>query len=77
MNPHLQESFARIFATHPSVPKRSLNDDDVYIIDLARRCIVSQYGPSSARNGVTVKPGHAVLKGMQLRHSKLIDMGAA
>jgi hypothetical protein len=81
MHAHLQENFARIFATIPSVPKAatSLNDDDFYVIDLTRRSIVSSFGSASATaqvarsQGVPLKAGQALMRGMQLRYSGLID----
>jgi hypothetical protein len=80
MNTHLHDTFARIFATNPAVPRQSINDDDIYVIDVSERRIVREYGSSSATArdartfGITVKPGQAALKGLQLKGSGLIDL---
>jgi hypothetical protein len=80
MHTQLHPSFARILATNPAVPRQSINDDDVYIVDLNKRVIVREYGPSSstvrdARTlGVLVKLGQAAVKGLQLKGSGLVDL---
>lgn len=50
-----------------------LNDDDLYIVNVRTKEIVSRYGCKSVpaaqarMQGLTVKPGHALLTGMQAR----------
>jgi hypothetical protein len=87
MHTHLHENFARIFATNPAVPaptdRREINDDDCYLIDIPRRVIVGHYGSSSATaqvartQGIPLRPGQALLRGMQLKGSGLVDLEAA
>ncbi|AFU45864.1 hypothetical protein C380_10815 [Acidovorax sp. KKS102] len=84
---NVHDTFQRIFATNPAVPQKmtrsEINDDDTYVIDVARRTIVGQYGPSSATaqvartQGLPLRPGQALLRGMQLKGSGLIDLEAA
>lgn len=51
-------------------------------IDLRHRTIVGQYGPSSATaqvartRGIPLFPGQALVKGMQLKGSGLVDLEA-
>lgn len=65
---------AQCLAAQPFAPPSSLNDDDLYIVDLKTLKPVTSYGCASAtardarQCGVVVKPGQALLKGMQLRH---------
>lgn len=69
--PHI---LSQVLAAQPFAPPPSLNDDDLYIVDLKTLKPVTSYGCSSAtardarQCGVAVKPGQALLKGMQLRH---------
>ncbi len=86
MHTHLQENFARIFATNPAVPQASrneINDDDTYLIDIPRRVIVGHYGSASATahvartHGIPLRPGQALLRGLQLKGSGLVDLEAA
>ena len=57
--------------------KHSFNDDDLYLIDLSKRRVITSYGASSesaraARSqGIPVKPGQALLKDMQAKHMEL------
>ena len=84
MHTHLQENFARIFATNPAVPaptdRREINDDDTYLIDIPRRVIVGHYGSASATaqvartHGIPLRPGQALLRGLQLKGSGLVDL---
>lgn len=84
---HVHDTFQRIFATNPATPPKmtrsEINDDDTYVIDVTRRTIVGQYGPSSATaqvartQGIPLRPGQALLRGMQLKGSGLIDLEAA
>lgn len=65
-------------ALRPFAPAASavhnLNDDDLYIVDVHTKAIVSRYGCKSVpaaqarMQGLTVKPGHALLTGMQAQH---------
>lgn len=57
-----------------AISRPSLNDDDIYVIDLHTRKIVDQLGSSSImamaiRSGTLwgVKPGQALVRGMQAR----------
>jgi hypothetical protein len=80
----LNHVFQSIFATTPGVPQQisrsEINDDDTYVIDLIRRKIMGQYGPGSATaqvartEGIPLRPGQALLRGMQLKGSGLVDM---
>lgn len=69
----LNATFERILATNPAVPPKHINDDDFYVYDLMRRRIVEEYGSGCSmaqtiRNkGLEVKPGQALLRGMQLK----------
>ncbi|WP_416406490.1 hypothetical protein RCH27_08365 [Paracidovorax citrulli] len=60
-------------AARPSMPQQSINDDDLYVIDVRTRAVITSYGASSETArvariaGIQVKPGQALLKGMQLR----------
>lgn len=51
----------------------ALNDDDYYVIDLRTRTVLAEYGASSpsaqaARSvGLNVKPGQALVRGIQAR----------
>ena len=84
---NVHSTFQRIFAAHPSVPKMtqrsSINDDDCYIVDIPRRTIVGHYGSSSAAahvartQGIPLRPGQALLRGLQLKGSGLVDLEAA
>ncbi len=84
---NVHDTFQRIFATNPATPPKmtrsEINDDDTYVIDVTRRTIVGQYGPSSATaqvartQGIPLRPGQALLRGMQLKGSGLIDLEAA
>lgn len=73
MHTHLQENFARIFETSPAVPRKQINDDSFYVYDLMGKRIVEEYGCSCSmaqtiRNqGLEVKPGQALLRGLQLK----------
>ena len=68
--PHV---FRQVLAAQPFAPP-SLNDDDLYVVDLKTLQPVTSYGCASAtardarHSGVAVRPGQALLKGMQLRH---------
>lgn len=59
------------FAPPPAL--RSLNDDDIYVVNLRTRTVVQEYGASSASaaaaraEGLPLKPGHALVTGMQAR----------
>lgn len=61
-------------AVTPGREPRKLNDDDLYIVDIRTLEPVTSYANSSATardaryNGVAVKPGQALLKGLQLRN---------
>jgi hypothetical protein len=55
-------------------PTQSLNDDDIYVIDLTTRKIVEQHGSGTVaahamRSGAVwgVRPGQALLRGLQAR----------
>lgn len=60
-------------ALAPFAPPPVLNDDDIYVINLRTRTIVQEYGASSpmaqrARSqGLTIKPGHALVTGLTAR----------
>ena len=62
-------------AAQPFMPplEQDLNDDDLYVVDVRTQTVIKSYGASSetarvARvTGLEVKPGQALLKGMQLR----------
>lgn len=68
---NLPDAIARSLA--PFVPPQRLNDDDLYVIDLRAKKIIEEIGASSpsasaARvNGLNVKPGQALLGGLQAR----------
>lgn len=57
----------------PPMPPQAINDDDLYVIDVRTRAVITSYGASSEAArvariaGLQVKPGQALLKGMQLR----------
>lgn len=57
----------------PSATEATLNDDDLYVVDVRTHTVLKSYGAASesarvARvTGLTVKPGQALLRGMQLR----------
>lgn len=57
----------------------SLNDDDLYVINLRTRTIVQEHGCSSASaqvariDGLPIKPGHALVTGMAARHMGLVS----
>lgn len=84
---NVHETFARIFATNPAAPpqatRHEINDDDTYVIDIPRREIVGQYGASSVTaqmartQGIPLRPGQALLRGLQLKSSGLVDLEAA
>lgn len=75
---NLHPAFAQALAAAPFAPPASLNDDDLYVVDLKTMQPVSTYGCASATaqsaryNGVAVKPGQGLLKGMQLRHMQAV-----
>lgn len=81
----LSHVFKQVLAAQPFVPRPSLNDDDLYVVDLKTMQPVTSYGCASATardarySGVAVRPGQALLKGMQLRHMQgsKADGGAA
>lgn len=60
-------------------PLDALNDDDLYLIDLRTRNVIQEFGCSSATaqsariGGLVVKPGQALLKGMQARSLGLLQ----
>jgi len=51
----------------------SLNDDDLYVIDVRTHAIIQRHSCKSAMGenalvvGIAVKPGQALVRGMQLR----------
>lgn len=55
------------------MPPQAINDDDLYVVDVRTNAVITRYSASSeaARMarvaGLQVKPGQALLKGMQLR----------
>jgi len=64
----------------PALPgSQSLNDDDLYIVNLRTRTIVREFGASSpsatvARaGGLPVRPGHALVTGMAARGLGLVS----
>lgn len=69
MHPLMREALAPF-----APPRRSFNDDDVYLIDVRTGNVIKEYGASSetahmARTyGITVKPGQALVKGMQAKY---------
>ncbi len=83
---NVHSAFQRIFATNPATPPKltrsEINDDDTYVIDISHRTIVGQYGPSSATaqvartQGIPLFPGQALVKGIQLKGSGLVDLEA-
>lgn len=82
---YLHPAFAQALAIAAFAPPVSLNDDDLYVVDLKTMQPVTSYGCASATardarySGVAVRPGQALLKGMQLRHMQgaKADGGAA
>lgn len=58
----------------PFAPPQSLNDDDLYVVDLKTMKPLASFGCASATaqsaryNGMNVLIGQGVMKGMQLRH---------
>lgn len=70
----LSHVFQEVLAAQPFVPPPSLNDDDIYLVDLRTMKPIRCYGCASAtaqeirRGGVPAKLGQGWLKGMQLRH---------
>lgn len=69
--PHV---FQQVLATAPFAPAPSINDDDVFLVDLRTMKPIRVYGASSAtaeevrRGGVPARLGQGWMKGMQLRH---------
>lgn len=76
---NMHPTFASILAANPAVPTRSLNDDDLYVINLRTHTIVQEFGASStsaqiARSqGLAVRPGHALVTGMAARGLGLLS----
>ena len=68
MHPLMREALAPF-----APPRRSFNDDDLFVIDVRTGEVVHEYGASSATaqaarvHGITVKPGQALVKGMQAK----------
>ena len=70
----MHPTFAQLLT--PFAPPQSnvhLNDDDLYVIDIRTKRIVGHYGCKSTAaavaqmKGLTVKPGQALLTGIQAR----------
>lgn len=78
---------AQCLAAQPFMPpmnsRQSINDDDLYLVNIRTRTIVGQHGAKSAvaaqarSQGYPVRPGQAMLTGMQLKSSGLVDLEAA
>jgi len=62
----------------PPPARHTLNDDDLYVVDLRTRTVVQEYGCSSTSAqaariaGLPVKPGHALVTGMAARGLGLV-----
>lgn len=62
-------------AAQPFIPplEQDVNDDDLYVVDVRTHTVIKSYGASSETArvarvaGLEVRPGQALLKGMQLR----------
>lgn len=73
MNERLHPAMAQALAPFSPPALRSLNDDDIYVVNLRTRTVVQEYGASSASaaaaraEGLPLKPGHALVTGMQAR----------
>lgn len=69
--PHI---LTQVFAAQPHMPPPSLNDDDLYLVDLRTMKPLASFGCASATaqdaryHGMNVLVGQGLLKGMQLRH---------
>lgn len=72
MNDHLPQAIREALAPFAAYapPVESLNDDDTYVVDLGRNCIVRQCSASLLRAGGTIPVtlGQAVMTGMHARH---------
>lgn len=82
---NVHDTFQRIFATNPAVPqpsRQSINDSDIYVVDLTTRQVVKEYGSASATAsdariyGVAVKQGQTWYTGLELKGSGLVDLEA-
>lgn len=80
MNNHVNAMMAEClspFAPPPAL--RTLNDDDLYVVNLRTRTVVQEFGGSSASaqaariEGLPVKPGHALVTGMAARGLGLVS----
>jgi hypothetical protein len=74
MHPTIAQALAPFAPANSTVHTAdNLNDDDLYICDILTKRIVSHYGCSSVSaaqarmSGLTVKPGQALLTGLQAR----------
>lgn len=74
MNNHVNATMAECLSPFAPPPaRRSLNDDDLYVIDLDTLSVLQEYGSSSASaqaariGGIPIKPGQALVRGMQAR----------
>lgn len=60
-------------AAQPIKPPAAINDDDLYVVDVRTHAVITSYGASSEAArvariaGLQVRPGQALVKGMQLR----------
>lgn len=69
--PHI---LSQVLAAQPFAPPPSLNDDDLYIVDLRTMKPLKCFGCASATaqsvryHGMTLLIGQGLMKGMQLRH---------
>lgn len=72
MNDHLPQSIREALAPFApyAPPVESLNDDDTYVVDLGRNCVVRQCSAALLRSGGSIPVGlnQAVMTGMQARH---------
>lgn len=79
MNNHVNATMAACLASWAPPARRSLNDDDLYVVNLRTRTVVQEFGGSSASaqaariEGLPVKPGHALVTGMAARGLGLVS----
>lgn len=75
MNDHLPQAIREALAPFApfapyAPPVESLNDDDAYVVDMGRNCIVRQCSAALLRSGGSIPVGlnQAVMTGMHARH---------
>lgn len=73
LNPTVAQALAPFAPANSSVHRDAINDDDLYVVDLRSKAVVERHSCKSVMAdranvyGMPVKPGQALVRGMQLR----------